>query len=69
MGAKLVEIVDYVRKHSRGAPAVNLARLNLLVGRAVSRSANTMPDEPELLDKAWSSAREIVGSLHEGGPK
>lgn len=67
MGTKLVEVVDYVRRHSRGAPAVNLARLNLLVGRAISRSANTLPDDQEMLDKAWSSAREIVGTFRDGG--
>lgn len=61
MGTKLIEVVDYVRKHSRGTPAVDLARLNLLVGRAISRSAAALPDETDVVQRAWASAREIVG--------
>ena len=61
MGVELVEVVDYVRRKSRGAAVVDLARLNLLVGRAISRNAMTVPDEPEVVQRAWFHARSILG--------
>ncbi|MCC6557797.1 MAG: hypothetical protein IT372_33025 [Polyangiaceae bacterium] len=66
MGVQLEMIVSYVRETTRGVPAVDLARLNLRVGRALSRNATSIPDEPELVEHAWRCAREIVGGV-EGG--
>jgi len=67
MGKALVEVVDFVRVRCRGGAAVELARLNLLVGRALSRSAAEIADEPELVERAWSSARSIVRDDREIG--
>lgn len=61
MGVELQAVVDFVRGNSSGTPAVDLARLNLLVGRALSRNAAALADEPELVHRAWLCAREIVG--------
>lgn len=61
MGVELQAVVEFVRGHSSGTPAVDLARLNLLVGRALSRNAATIADDPELVRRAWQHAREIVG--------
>ena len=61
MGVELVKVVEYVRQKSRGAANVDLARLNLLVGRAISRTAVSLPDEPELVERAWFHARAILG--------
>jgi hypothetical protein len=69
MGVVLVSVVDYVRRHSKGSTAVDLARLNLLVGRAVSRNAQALPDDPELVQRAWRHAHEIVGVHPDGGPR
>jgi hypothetical protein len=66
MGIELAKVVDYVRLKSRGTAVVDLARLNLLVGRAISRNAMTLPDEPEFVQRAWFHARSILGEL---GPK
>ncbi|MRG98014.1 hypothetical protein [Polyangium spumosum] len=60
MGKELVEVVEFVRARARGNAVVELARLNLLVGRALSRNAGSIPDEPELVARAWSCAREIL---------
>lgn len=69
MGVELAKVVDYVRKKSKGAPAVDLARLNLLVGRAISRNASSIPDEPEFVERAWFHARAILGESHPEGAK
>jgi hypothetical protein len=61
MGVELAKVVEYVRQKSKGAAVVDLARLNLLVGRAISRNAMTLPDEPEFVQRAWFHARAIVG--------
>lgn len=61
MGIELAKVVDYVRRKSKGTAVVDLARLNLLVGRAISRNAMTLPDEPEVVQRAWFHARSILG--------
>lgn len=60
MGARLVAIVDRVRTRPNGLPGVDLARLNLKVGKALSRLAATMDDDPELIARAERAAREII---------
>lgn len=60
MGARLVQIVEQVRNRSNGLPNVDLARLNLKVGKALSRFAATMEDEPRLVAHAEQVAREIL---------
>ncbi len=69
MGVELMKVVEYVRQKSRGASSVDLARLNLLVGRAISRSASSLPDEPELVERAWFHARAILGEPQAKGAK
>jgi hypothetical protein len=65
VGKELVAVVEFVRGRARGSALFELSRLNLLVGRALSCNAATIPDDPELVQRAWSCAREIVG--HEKG--
>ncbi len=60
MGTRLVAIVDRVRTRPNGLPGVDLARLNLKVGKALSRLAATMDDDPELIARAECAAREIL---------
>jgi len=60
LGKELVQVVEFVRGRARGNAVVELARLNLLVGRALSRSAEAIPDDPELVARAWTCAREIL---------
>ncbi|UJR85793.1 hypothetical protein [Sandaracinus amylolyticus] len=60
MGARLQAIVDRVRTESKGLPNVDLARLNLKVGRPLSRQAAELPDDPTLVALAESIAREIL---------
>ena len=67
MGIELAKVVDYVRRKSRGTAVVDLARLNLLVGRAISRNAMTLPDEPEVVQRAWTHARTILGEAEPKG--
>lgn len=67
MGVELQKVVAYVNARTQGVAAVDLARLNLRVGRAISRQALSLPDDPELLDRAWRCAREIVGESLGGG--
>lgn len=67
MGMELAKVVDYVRRKSKGAAVVDLARLNLLVGRAISRNALTLPDEPEFVERAWFHAYAILGEPHPTG--
>lgn len=64
MGVRLLAIVERVRAESKGLPNVDLARLNLKVGRPLSRQALELPDDPQLVALAESIAREI---LSEGG--
>jgi len=61
MGHELRRVVEHVRLHSRGIVNIDLARLNLLVGKPLSRMASELPDEPKLVGAAWAAAREIVG--------
>ncbi len=67
MGIELAQVVDYVRRKSKGTVVVDLARLNLLVGRAISRHAMTLPDEPEVVQRAWFHARSILGESEPKG--
>ncbi len=60
MGKRLVEIVEQVRKRSDGLPAVDLARLNLKVGKALSRLADSMPDDPAVIAAAEQAMKEIL---------
>lgn len=60
LGTELQRVVEYVNKHSRGLAAIDLARLNLRVGKPLSRCAMTLPDHPETVELAWRLAREIV---------
>ena len=60
MGARLLAIVERVRTESKGLPNVDLARLNLKVGRPLSRQAAELPDDPTLVALAESIAREIL---------
>lgn len=69
MGIELAKVVEYVRGKSKGTVVVDLARLNLLVGRAISRNAMTLPDEPEFVQRAWFHARAILGEPHPEGAR
>ncbi len=69
MGMQLAAVVDYVRQKSRGTAVVDLARLNLLVGRAISRNAMSLPDEPEIVQRAWQHARSILGEPEPKGAR
>lgn len=60
MGVRLQAIVERVRSESRGLPNIDLARLNLKVGRPLSRQAAELPDDPQLVALAESVAREIL---------
>ena len=60
MGQALVAIVERIRRESKGLPDVDLARLNLRVGKPLSRSAATIPDEPELVERAERFASELL---------
>jgi hypothetical protein len=60
MGAKLVAIVEQVRNRVDGMPSIDLARLNLKVGKALSRLAAVIADDPELVAIAEQALREIT---------
>ncbi len=60
MGQRLVAIVERIRRESKGLPNVDLARLNLRVGKPLSRTAFTLPDEPELVALAERVADELL---------
>jgi hypothetical protein len=60
MGERLLQVVEHIRVNSRGVPALDLARLNLRVGKPLSRFAATLPDEPALVASAWAAATEIL---------
>jgi hypothetical protein len=60
LGTELQRVVEYVSRNSRGLAAIDLARLNLRVGKPLSRCALTLPDHPETVELAWKLAREIV---------
>jgi hypothetical protein len=68
MGVALQEVVDHIRKASRGLAHFDLARLNLKLRRPVSRIAMTLPDDPELVEAAWRAAREILNEKDGGAP-
>lgn len=60
MAARLMAIVERVRRESRGLPNVDLARLNLRVGKPLSRMALELPDDPETVRLAELAANEIL---------
>ena len=60
MGQRLLAIVERVRRESKGLPDVDLARLNLRVGKALSRTAFSLPDDPELVALAERVANELL---------
>ena len=64
VGIELQKVVDYVTKSTCGLAAVDLARLNLRVGKPLSRFAMSIPDTQETITRAWQCARAIVA---EGG--
>lgn len=68
MGARLVAIVERVRSESLGLPNVDLARLNLRVGRPLSRMAAELPDDPQIVALAASVAEEILREHRKGRP-
>ena len=63
VGARLKAIVDEVKAGSSGLVNVDLARLNLRVGKAISRLAESLPDDDELVLKARKVADEILGKV------
>lgn len=69
MGERLQAIVDRVRTESKGLPNVDLARLNLKVGRPLSRQALEIPDDPQLIAAAESAASEILAESTRGGSR
>lgn len=60
MAARLLAIVERVRRESHGLPNVDLARLNLRVGKPLSRMALELPDDPETVRRAEAAAAEIL---------
>lgn len=66
MGVQLQEVVDYVRRQTRGIVSLDLARLNLKVGKPLSRAADKLPDDPAVVAAAWKAAREIVAESGSG---
>ena len=68
MGDQLLQVVEHIRMNSRGVPALDLARLNLKLGRPVSRFAATLPDDPALVASAWAAAAEILKDV-KGKPR
>jgi hypothetical protein len=60
MGQQLLRIVEQVRSKSRGFPNLDLARLNLLTGKPLSRKAIEIPDDPKVVAEAQAAAREIL---------
>lgn len=62
MGQRLLEIVEQVRLHNHGLPSVNLARLNLKVGKPLSRCAATMADDPKTVLAAERALLEILAA-------
>jgi hypothetical protein len=60
MGEQLQNVVEHVKSNSRGLPSLDLARLNLRVGKPLSRLAANLPDEPALVAKAWKVAHDIL---------
>jgi len=62
VGARLKAIVDDVRYNSKGLVNIDLARLNLRVGKPLSRLAAELADDDDLVARARSAADEILGS-------
>lgn len=60
MGQRLAAIVEQVRSRTDGLPSVDLARLNLKVGKALSRLAAVLEDDPVLIAIAEEAACEII---------
>ena len=67
MGERLHAIVERVRLGSRGLPNVDLARLNLRVGRPLSRFARELPDDPQIVALAERVANEILADAEVSG--
>ncbi len=61
MARLLLEIVEQVRRDAPDLPNVALARLNLLVGKPLSRQAAMLADDPALVHAAREAARQIIG--------
>ncbi|MEM7152753.1 MAG: hypothetical protein AAF799_07915 [Myxococcota bacterium] len=49
-----------VQTECSGLPAVSLARLNLRVGKPLSRMAALMPDDPDIVALAEKVAEELL---------
>jgi len=60
MGEQLQNVVEHIRTNSQGLPLLDLARLNLRVGKPISRCAATLPDDPQVVEAAWKAARAIL---------
>ena len=60
MGQRLQDIVTRVQTQCKGLPAVSLARLNLRVGKPLSRMASLMPDDPDIVALAEKVADELL---------
>lgn len=60
MGQRLLDIVERIRRESKGLPDIDLARLNLRVGRPLSRQAFSLPDDPELVALAERVMHELL---------
>ncbi len=69
MGIKLEAIVERVKKNSRGLPSVDLARLNLRVGKPLSRQAAEIEDDPALVALAEEVADSLLADGADGGPQ
>lgn len=66
MGILLMQVVEHIRKSSKGLANVDLARLNIRTGKPLSRMAAVIPDDKQLVDNAWRVAHEILRE-QEGG--
>lgn len=69
VGQKLAAIVERVRNNSKGLPSVDLARLNLRVGKPLSRQAAELEDDPELVALAEKVADSLLADSIDGGPQ
>jgi hypothetical protein len=58
MGAKLAQYYDLVKQRGGGAAQMRLAMKTAMA----LQKAETEPDSPELLDKFYNAAKEIVGA-------
>lgn len=62
MGQKLRAIVERIRRETTGIAELDLARLNLKVGVALSRIAADIHDEASLVARAERAADEILSA-------